>query len=341
MAFFESALKRLQNKEKDLTPIYPKNAIIELSNSCNHACLFCHNSVMEREVGKLSFELFKKFLDQALPLGLEELGIYATGEPFVNRNISDFIEYASNSGVKRIYCTSNGALANIEIVEDCIKKGLQSIKFSINASNQADYKTVHGKDDWLKINNNIKAIRTLVDNSYPHVKLVGSCIMTSITGDISVEHRAQFSGLLDDISYGFAGNQGGRTLDHVKKISQIPNVIEMHQIKPCEMLWSRWHLTYEGYLTACCVDYENDLVYADINHDSIKSAWHNTLIQSLRKKHLDRDLTGTICASCLTNKYYEYEPISDIGRSDSSKFISPELLLKKQIKLKERIDNAF
>ena len=33
------------------------------------------------------------------------------------------------------------------------------------------------------------------------------------------------------------------------------------EYKPCEMLWNRLHLTADGYLTACCVDYENDLVY--------------------------------------------------------------------------------
>ena len=27
------------------------------------------------------------------------------------------------------------------------------------------------------------------------------------------------------------------------------------------MLWNRLHLNNKGYLTACCVDYEDDLVY--------------------------------------------------------------------------------
>ena len=73
---------------------------------------------------------------------------------WVNRQKNDqFVKKAKQLGIKRVYITTNGALANIEKVTKCIDAGLDSIKFSINASNREEYKTVHGYDDFDKVIN--------------------------------------------------------------------------------------------------------------------------------------------------------------------------------------------
>ena len=45
----------------------------------------------------------------------------------------------------------------------------------------------------------------------------------------------------------------------------IKSNLDTDNYKPCEMLWNKLHLTKEGFLTACCVDYENDLLQMDDN----------------------------------------------------------------------------
>ena len=53
-----------------LEPPFPKtNFLMELSNVCNHACIFCAHQKMQRKVGKIKKELAFDILRQAYELG--------------------------------------------------------------------------------------------------------------------------------------------------------------------------------------------------------------------------------------------------------------------------------
>lgn len=43
--------------------------------------------------------------------------------------------------------------------------------------------------------------------------------------------------------------------------------------------------TCEGYLTLCCVDYQNYLAVADLNTESLNEAWNNAYARELRRKN--------------------------------------------------------
>ena len=86
----------------------------------------------------------------------------------------------------------------------------------------------------------------------------------------------------------------------------------------CHMLWKRVHLTLEGYLTLCCVDYENSLTYADLNITPLKEAWNNQLIQQMRKRHQSQSLSDTLCQNCLYGTQNKVFPISTIGHKTLS-----------------------
>ncbi len=314
-------LKQLQRrdiKKLDKVANFPSNALIEISNGCNHQCLFCYNTLMQRKVGKLDLKTYKYFLEKTTEKGLTEIGLFSTGEPFINKDLHLYIKLAKEYGIKYIYVTSNGALAFPDYVEKCIQEGLNSIKFSINASNKETYKSIHGKDDWDSVIKNIKAINELKSKKYKSFKLLGSCVMTTITGDIREQHNEIFGNFFEDTMYHWADNQAGRNTEHVEKISPKLTKTPINQIKPCEMLWSRWHLTCEGFLTCCCTDYEHDLVFGDINKNSPIDEWNNDLIQSLREKHLTKNIKGTICFNCLTGEKEEYDAISDLGFNNIS-----------------------
>ena len=98
------------------------------------------------------------------------------------------------------------------------------------------------------------------------------------------------------------------------------------------MVFNRYHLTAEGYLTACCVDYNLNLVFSDINKENLIVSWHNNLIKKLRDKHLQKKLDNTICHSCLTNKKKPYKAIKTVN---SNKF-SEEKFEKMEVKLLRR-----
>ncbi len=337
--YFKNRYKNFSVKEKQSIAPVPKNALIELTNACNHACVFCFNPEMKRKTRTLDFKIFENFIKKSIEEGLEEVGLYSTGEPFMTKNLDKYIKKAKQLGIKRVYITTNGALANIEKVTKCIDAGLDSIKFSINAGSRETYKIIHGHDDFNKVIKNLKDIYNYKQEKKIHLKLLASFVITNITHKEKDKFIKDYGNFFEDIMFQKARNQGGRTLD---KRNVIASKVELENIKndskklkPCDMLWDRLHLTSEGYLTACCEDYENDLAYQKFDDKKkVFDQFNNIKMKKLREKHLKSKLDGTICKGCLLNKKFDYKKISSI------KVENNKINLKKSNSLKERIEKA-
>ncbi|HNW94381.1 MAG TPA: SPASM domain-containing protein, partial [bacterium] len=68
---------------------------------------------------------------------------------------------------------------------------------------------------------------------------------------------------------------------------------------PCQYLWSKAIVTWEGRLTICPVDFENQLVYGDLHEETLAAAWNNARMQEFRRRIRDNELDGLICKRCL------------------------------------------
>ena len=325
--------KKLKTSNKQEVAEVPKNTLVELTNACNHACVFCYNPKMKRKISSLSLDKFVEFTKKCQEEGVEEIGLYATGEPFMTKNLDKYIYEAKRIGMKRVYITTNGALAKIDNAKRCIDAGLDSIKFSINAGTKESYKVVHGHDDFDNVLLNIKNIYEYKVNNNLNLQLLSSFVFTNLTKSEIKIFKKTFGKYLEEMIFFPAGNQGGRNIDTAKNItSELNNIKKDNNYQPCEMLWNRLHLTSEGYLTACCVDYENDLTYKKFNSgEKIYDQFNNTTIRSLRKKHLENNLENTICNGCIYNTNENYTKLAD----DHTVYNKPNDRKLKQ--LKERI----
>lgn len=127
--------KNFEDDNINLKPPFPDNMLLEVTNACNHSCIFCANSKFDRRRGYIDSELAKKILHEAHELGTENVGFYATGEPLMNQNLEEYIRYAKELGYLYIYITTNGALLTKERAKRLIEAGIDSIKISLNAAN--------------------------------------------------------------------------------------------------------------------------------------------------------------------------------------------------------------
>jgi len=315
MGFFKKREKQFEVKDYALKTPVPRNCLIELTNGCNHACVFCHNPKMERKISHLDIEEYKNFIETAVIEGVEEFGLYSTGEPFMTKNLEEFIKIAKEKGAKRVYITSNGALANLEKVKKCIDNGLDSIKFSINAGSKETYKIIHGHDDFDKVIFNLKEIYKYKKEKKINIQLLCGFVYTDLTYNEIDKFKLKFGKYFEDIQFYPTINQGGRTFDRLEKLNSLENYKKDQKVenKPCDMLWSRLHLTSEANLTACCVDYENDLVYKKFEkNEKLYDQFNSEHMIKLRSKHINNNLTNTICDGCMFNNNNNYEKLKNV-----------------------------
>jgi len=299
--------RRLDEQEAAVlseTPPFPRNLMLELSNACNHACSFCYNARMRRRRGLADSALVRRVLAEAHELGAREVGFATTGEALVHKRLLDHVAAAKQIGYDYTYFSTNGGLLTPELVDRIPDSGLDSIKFSINAGTAANYATVHGRDEF----DHVVAMVRLLDRrrraTDRPLKLLVTSILTPENASEGPRLEEALGDAVDEIAFFPATGAVGPTNGSLAPL-------------PCPMVFNRAHVSWEGYLTACCVDYEGHLVTADLNTTPLAEAWRNEAFRALRRRHMDEKLEGTLCHVCVTREEIPYAPLTTIGRESS------------------------
>lgn len=292
----------------------PREMLIEVTNRCNHACVFCAHYGMQYPQGEIDPVFLKRILKEAYKMGVRRVGFYTTGEMFMCKSINEHIANAKNIiskgvGYEYIYSDTNGALAKREKLEGAIRAGLDSIKFSINAGNRESYKKIHGYDDFEKVIENLQTCYELKQSLNPALKIYVSFIATSITENEVETLRGIISPYIDEI---FVHPVRAFHLQFPSDIQHLSVKDSSMPLIPCSMVFDRIHVTYDGFLSACCIDFDHDLILADLKATSLREAWNSEQAQKLRMMHTNRDLDNTLCDCCVHGEYRPHNPLKNI-----------------------------
>lgn len=302
-------LKKADCKELySLEPPFPyTNFLIELSNACNHACIFCTHQKMKRPVGKIDPELLHSVLQQAYDLGSREVGFYATGEPFLVNELPEYVKWAKEIGYRYVYLTSNGSVATPEKIRAVVDAGVDSIKFSINAPDRETYAFIHGKDDFDLVVEHLRFLNEYRRESGRQYKIFITGILTRYTEHMRDKYAEVFEGMADEIVFKDVYNQGGNMpeIDSLLKCSY-----DHEEFRRCNLPFDSLYITHEGYLSVCNADYENMLVVADLNATTLKDGWYGDKMKQVRQRFLDDKLDGVLCDGCVHHKHLPAQPLT-------------------------------
>jgi radical SAM protein with 4Fe4S-binding SPASM domain len=312
---FKNRIKSGHNVDFCIEPKFPqKNFLLELSNICNHKCIFCASRKMTRKKGDINPEFLSRILKEAYQEGMREVGFYTTGEPLTSKNLVLAIEQAKQIGYDYVYITTNGALADENKILSVINAGIGSIKFSINADNEKAYEFIHGKDDFSKVKENLKFVYNYRQKNNLDFKIFISFIVTKHTANQVENFKKQFGSYCDEIIFLNLVNQGGLNSEIKNTLTECQeneNITIVKNSLPCPAVFNSLTISHEGYLTACCVDFQNYLAIADLNKVSLKQAWNSDKYKQLRQAHLDKNVKGTICQNCVSYSTEEFHPINE------------------------------
>jgi MoaA/NifB/PqqE/SkfB family radical SAM enzyme len=229
---------------------------------------------------------------------------------FLCKGLTTHIKNAKQIGYEYIYSDTNGLLATRENLKDVIEAGLHSIKFSINAGTRETYKLVHGYDNFDKVIENLEICYKLKQELNQELKIMVSCVVTKQNeNEIEklrgiVEPYITEDVMVHTVAPAFIWRYNINT-EHL-----IPKTMEYSKIEfPCTMVFNRIHITYDGYLTACCQDFNYDLLLADLKNTSLKDAWYGEKAIALRKAHIDHNLKGILCNNCYQKHFEKYDAL--------------------------------
>lgn len=292
------SLKKANREELYLLdPPFPKtNFLMELSNACNHACIFCAHQKMHRKVGRMNKQFAFDILQQAYDLGTREVGFYATGEPFLINDLADYVAKAKDIGYTYVYLTSNGSLATPERVRPVLEAGLDSLKFSINAPQRDLYEFIHGYDHFETVCENLRWIHDYRQERGLDFALYVTGILTRYTEDLQNKWHEVFGDICDQVVFKYVYNQGG----YMPEIDDYLRCrCDMEATRRCNLPFDAICVTCEGYLSVENADYENMLTVADLKQVSLADGWYGDAMREMRRRFIEDDLKGTLCYGCV------------------------------------------
>ena len=290
-------------------PEFPRELTLDINNRCNHKCFFCANPKIEH-YDQLDIKLAFDLMRQAIENGSTDLALQATGEPFMDKRLPEFVKEGKRLGYQYIYINTNGALATEKRVKPVIDAGLDSIKFSINANNQKEFEQVHGYDDFQQVIKNLKWIYEYRNENNIKMGVYVSSVKSSKYSIDNDNIENLIKPYCDNFDFRDVSNQGGSMMELNESEGEIDtkNILgslrkeETAKSTRCVYPFNRIVIDPYGFVVACTADFHNKLAINDARKLSLKEIWEGKIFKYLRKKHLKDEYEGIFCNKCLNNK---------------------------------------
>ena len=310
----DSVIKKRKEKAMEakyvVKPLFPREIFLDLTSFCNHACVFCSNHLLKHKV-TMKKDMVCKVLKEAYECGIRDIGMYATGESFMVKELAEYIKEAKKIGYEYIFITTNGALVDEKRGKAVLDAGLDSLKFSISAGTREMYKKIQGKDDFEKVIANLKWVYKYREQSGLKYRIYVTMVYTKVTEPEVETLKNLVMPYCDEWDPHPINNQCGKMFEN-NELGKIDanNPRGRGFRERCFQPFKSFTVTPEGYMTACVLDYSKDLVIADLNKTSMKEAWASETYKKFRERHINKDLKGMICHNCMNNKNEKVEPLT-------------------------------
>lgn len=259
----------------------PHELDIEVTSSCDADCIMCPRKAMSRRVGPMDLTLFKKIIDEAVALDVQELQLNGYGEISVLRNYREYISYIrEKSRSIKININTNGMRMNEEMAKFYVQSGVNFINVTIDGAIAETYESIRKGLKLETVENNVKRLIRLRNEAGKKSPLVMVNMIAMPQNIDEVEMFLQkWKGVADRVTISGLVSRGGSV-----SFAQIGN--RNWEKTPCFLLWKQMPVLSDGTVALCCDDWDGKISQGNLNHSTIKEVWTSNKRQNFRKAHL-------------------------------------------------------
>lgn len=301
----------LENRTKleEVIPLStPMVLFVDPSSVCNFRCKFCPTGNPDlikstsRWQGRMDLGLYKKIIDDLKEFDrpLKVLRLYKDGEPFLNNNFAEFVQYAKISGrVEYIDTTTNGYLLEPKRIKPFLDAGLDRINISLDGMSDEQFHDFTGvKVDFKKFVENVQRL----------YEMKGNCeICIKIAGDfLSEEDKQRFFDTFGDYSdrifienvapcwpeFGVQERLG---------VSMAKGIYgqEVVNVNTCPYMFYSISVNSDGSVSLCFLDWARKLIVGDVRKQSLKEIWDGEALFQYRMEQLrGQRMKNAVCGKC-------------------------------------------
>ncbi len=276
---------------------FPSNIFIEPTNRCNLKCRMCpQNDNEDVERGFMDMALFKKIIDESVQHGKRTaIFFHKDGEPLLNENLPDMIEYAVlKKAAYKTHLSTNAHLLNEDKMKKLVMSGIDSVIINLDASDEETYKLIKGRGGLREVETKIMSMIDFRDK----MKRINPAIRVKI---IPVEEnmneiedfQKKWKPYADEVVVSREFAWPGRKSENGKASSREDNRY------PCISLWLSMTINWDGSVSVCCIDYYHRGIIGNVREKNIADIWKGKRLQEIRKYHIEGDFGKVaVCKDC-------------------------------------------
>lgn len=291
-------------KRREVLTSKPFKITIDPGSFCNLRCPGCHTGIKHPEMLQASFMtlknykvLFDKVSDYAISVAL-----YNWGEPFLNKQIFDMIDYTRNKGAGTTL-HSNFNVFNESMAENAVRSGLTHIYMSIDGSTQENYAKYRVKGN---LNTVLEHLRIMTETK----KRLKSAFPIVTWKFLEFEHNKHELEEARSLAKQY-GVDAFETFKAWPKLMDIKEEAVLYgsqpqacHLDPCKSLWSSLYVNPEGLVLPCSLSFRQDEVFGDLLSNDLEGIINNRKFTTARGMFNGKLNESNIPEPCRSCKYF-------------------------------------
>jgi radical SAM protein with 4Fe4S-binding SPASM domain len=303
---------------------FPNKLTIDIGNVCDLKCPLCPTGRGDRGAsrGFMKFEEFKRVL-QEIGSYLTNLELYNWGEPLLNKDLVDMIQYAKDRNIPVCISTNLNVLDN-NMAEALISTNIDKIFISCDGASPETYSKYRIGGNFHRVISNIYQLleaKKKLNNRYTRIVLLFHVFkhnehevekIKELATDCGMELRV--NRMRTDMGkeiFERVGDSIERDRDWIPENPKycafdLEKKAKKKQMK-CNLLWKTAVINWDGAVLPCCAVYGERHAFGNVFEEPFVSIWNNEKYRSARQEVLNkREKSPTICHTCKENGFLNF-----------------------------------
>jgi MoaA/NifB/PqqE/SkfB family radical SAM enzyme len=264
---------------------FPPYVTIESTNSCNFTCGHCWRSKMDRPVGFMDVDLFRKIVAELKHYSPITLKVGGTGEPGLHPRFHELMAALNGLDGIRVFVYTNGTLLRRYPHYEILKWNINTMVISADGTDPDSYNRLRPGGDYRLLREQVEdfyALRNELGQKLPKIE-IRHVIMPNETVGQLLEVRKSWLKTSDTVKFNHL-----ISLERNEAFSRPPTV--------CRQIRREFCIEWDGRVRQCG-SYPEYL--GDLHSSTIEGLWHSPQANFVRDCHQRGDLDPIpACKGC-------------------------------------------
>lgn len=276
----------------ELETDFPLYLQVELHQICNLRCHMCTIGIPEASAKyitqkHMSWELYEKIILEGEKYGCPSLNPQGINEPLLDKDLEDYIKFASKHGFIDIMMNTNATLLSEDRSKRLLESGITRLRFSLDAATKETYEKIRVGAKYDEVMENIQRFLKLKKEYGKGIPVIGVNFCKMRLNEHEEElFIDKWKDQVDFVTIQeFVPPETELDYSQFYPTDSIFRSDMIQEGFNCQQPWQRFFIHNTGETCPCCAFFSVELSVGNVANHSIHELWTSQTMKNLRRMH--------------------------------------------------------